>query len=244
MKLRLKITKDKSIRFISHLEYVRTIERAIRRAKLPAAYSEGFNPHLKFSLASALGVGVVSYAEFCEIELAEPMTAEEAAEKMQKALPRGIRILAADVTATNAPALMAEAGGADYRVTLPYDKPVDEAVAAFNEAVAAFNEAESIIYAKAAPKAKTKVKEIDVKFFIPHITAQNSGEELVLTFSCRITPNGSMKAVDLINTLNQQYNLNLPAEKADIERLDLYKYDAFGNKLPMLGKDMIVLGQA
>ena len=70
MKLRLKITKDKSIRFISHLEYVRTIERAIRRAKLPAAYSEGFNPHLKFSLASALGVGVVSYAEFCEIELA------------------------------------------------------------------------------------------------------------------------------------------------------------------------------
>ena len=203
MKLRLKITKDKSIRFISHLEYVRTIERAIRRAKLPAAYSEGFNPHLKFSLASALGVGVVSYAEFCEIELAEPMTAEEAAEKMQKALPRGIRILAADVTATNAPALMAEAGGADYRVTMPYDKPVDEAVAAFNEA-------ESIIYAKAAPKAKTKVK----------------------------------KAVDLINTLNQQYNLNLPAEKADIERLDLYKYDAFGNKLPMLGKDMVVLGQA
>lgn len=237
MKLRLKITKDKSIRFISHLEYVRTIERAIRRAKLPAAYSEGFNPHLKFSLASALGVGVVSYAEFCEIELAEPMTAEEAAEKMQKALPRGIRILAADVTATNAPALMAEAGGADYRVTLPYDKPVDEAVAVFNEA-------ESIIYAKAAPKAKTKVKEIDVKFFIPHITAQNSGGELVLTFSCRITPNGSMKAVDLINTLNQQYNLNLPAEKADIERLDLYKYDAFGNKLPMLGKDMVVLGQA
>ena len=59
MKLRMQITKDRDIRFISHLEYVRTIERAIRRAKLPAAYSEGFNPHLKFSLASALGVGVV-----------------------------------------------------------------------------------------------------------------------------------------------------------------------------------------
>ena len=73
MKLRMQITKEKEIRFISHLEYVRTIERAIRRAKLPAAYSEGFNPHLKFSLASALGVGVVSMAEFVEIELAEPM---------------------------------------------------------------------------------------------------------------------------------------------------------------------------
>ena len=178
---------------------------------------------------------MVSYAEFCEIELAEPMMAEEAVEKMQKALPRGIRILAADVTATNAPALMSEAGGADYRVTLPYDKPVDEAVQAFNAA-------ESIVYAKAAPKAKTKVKEIDVKFFIPHIEAQQQDGELVLTFSCRITPNGSMKAVDLINTLNQQYSLNLPAEKADIERLDLYKYDLRGNKQPMLGEDMVEVG--
>ena len=72
MKLRLQITKDKDIRFISHLEYIRTIERAIRRAKIPVAYSEGFNPHMKFSLASALGVGVVSEAEFVEMELAEP----------------------------------------------------------------------------------------------------------------------------------------------------------------------------
>ena len=88
MKLRMQITKEKEIRFISHLEYVRTIERAIRRAKLPAAYSEGFNPHLKFSLASALGVGVVSMAEFVEIELAEPMEVHEAVQKMTAALPR------------------------------------------------------------------------------------------------------------------------------------------------------------
>ncbi|MFQ9936557.1 MAG: TIGR03936 family radical SAM-associated protein [Phascolarctobacterium faecium] len=80
MKLRMQITKEKEIRFISHLEYVRTIERAIRRAKLPAAYSEGFNPHLKFSLASALGVGVVSMAEFVEIELAEPESTRGCAE--------------------------------------------------------------------------------------------------------------------------------------------------------------------
>ena len=157
MKLRMQITKEKEIRFISHLEYVRTIERAIRRAKLPAAYSKGFNPHLKFSLASALGVGVVSMAEFVEIELAEPMEAAEAVRKMTAALPRGIRILAADVTANNAPALMASAGGAEYIVTLPYD-------GGYVEAVAAFNAATSVIYAKAAPKLKNKIKEIEKNF--------------------------------------------------------------------------------
>ena len=145
MKLRMQITKEKDIRFISHLEYVRTIERAIRRAKLPAAYSEGFNPHLKFSLASALGVGVVSFAEFVEIELAEAMEADAAIIKMRSALPRGIHILAADVTANNAPALMACAGGADYSVSLPYAEN-------YAEAIAKFNQMESIIYAKAAPK--------------------------------------------------------------------------------------------
>ena len=106
MKLRFQITKEKEIRFISHLEYVRTIGRAIRRAKLPAAYSQGFNPHMKYSLASALGVGVVSYAEFVELELTEPMNPLEAAKAFKKALPRGIRVLAVDAVETNAPALM------------------------------------------------------------------------------------------------------------------------------------------
>ena len=134
MKLRMQITKDKDIRFISHLEYVRTIGRAIRRAKLPAAYSEGFNPHLKFSLASALGVGVVSYTEFVEIELAEPMEVEKAAVALDAALPRGIRVLAADAVDTHHAALMSQAAGASYRVTLPYSKDVSAAVAEFNAA--------------------------------------------------------------------------------------------------------------
>lgn len=227
MKLRMQITKDQDIRFISHLEYVRTIERAVRRAKLPAAYSEGFNPHLKFSLASALGVGVVSRAEFVEIELAEPMEVNAAVEKMQAALPRGIRVLAADATANNAPALMASAGGADYSVTLPYD-------GAYVEAIAAFNAAASVIYAKAAPKLKTKIKEIDVKFYIPQVEAQQDNGLLTLKFFCRITPTGSMKAVDLLNTLNQHFGMELPVEKADITRLNLYRLDANGERLPML----------
>ena len=134
MKLRMQITKDKDIRFISHLEYVRTIGRAIRRAKLPAAYSEGFNPHLKFSLASALGVGVVSYTEFVEIELAEPMEVEAAAKALDAALPRGIRVLAADAVETHHAALMSQAAGAKYRVTLPYSRDISEAVAQFNAA--------------------------------------------------------------------------------------------------------------
>ncbi|MBQ7884383.1 MAG: DUF2344 domain-containing protein [Phascolarctobacterium sp.] len=230
MKLRMQITKDRDIRFISHLEYVRTIERAIRRAKLPAAYSEGFNPHLKFSLASALGVGVVSYTEFVEIELAEPMEVELAAKALDKALPRGIRVLAADAVANNTAALMAEAAGASYVVALPYDKDISEAVEAYNEA-------ESLLFKKAAPKRKEKFKEIDVKFYIPKLSVEQRDGKISFSFDCKITPTGSMKAVDLLNALNEAYNLDLPVEMADIERHTLYKMNKYGKKVSMLRKD-------
>ena len=219
----MQITKDRDIRFISHLEYVRTIGRAIRRAKLPAAYSEGFNPHLKFSLASALGVGVVSYTEFVEIELAEPMEVEPAAKALNAALPRGIRVLAADAVETRHAALMSQAAGAGYRVTVPFAQDISEAVAAYNAA-------ESIIFKKEAPKKKAKFKEIDAKFFVPHI-------EVVLENNKTV----SMKAVDLLNCLNEQYNLGLPVEMADIERLRLYRLDENGQQKAMLNDDAVIL---
>lgn len=237
MKLRMQITKDKDIRFISHLEYVRTIGRAIRRAKLPAAYSEGFNPHLKFSLASALGVGVVSYTEFVEIELAEPMEVEAAARALAAALPRGIRVLAADAVDTHHAALMSQAAGALYRVTLPYAGDVQEAVRQFNAA-------DSLLFQKAAPKTKAKVKEIDVKFYIPQLKAERVGENVVFTFDCKITPTGSMKAVDLLNALNEQYALQLPVELADIERLKLYRSNKNGKPIPMLNSDAVYIAEA
>ena len=234
MKLRMQITKDRDIRFISHLEYVRTIERAIRRAKLPAAYSEGFNPHLKFSLASALGVGVVSYTEFVEIELAEPVEIEAAARALDKALPRGIRVLAADAVANNTAALMAEAAGASYVVTLPYDKDITEVVASYNDAV-------ELLFKKAAPKRKEKFKEIDVKFYIPELAVELKDGKTIFSFECKITPTGSMKAVDLLNALNEAYGLELPVEMADIERHTLYKFTKRGKKVPMLNKDAVKL---
>ena len=234
MKLRMQITKDRDIRFISHLEYVRTIERAIRRAKLPAAYSEGFNPHLKFSLASALGVGVVSYTEFVEIELAEPVEIEAAARALDKALPRGIRVLAADAVANNTAALMAEAAGASYVVTLPYDNDITEIVANYNDAV-------ELLFKKAAPKRKEKFKEIDVKFYIPELAVELKDGKTIFSFECKITPTGSMKAVDLLNALNEAYALELPVEMADIERHTLYKFTKRGKKVPMLNKDAVKL---
>lgn len=233
MKLRIKITKDEEIRFISHLEYVRTIERAIRRAKLPVAYSEGFNPHMKFSLASALGVGVTSRAEFVEIELSEEIDLAATMQRLAANLPTGIRIIEADLADIRADKLMAQAGGADYQVIVPCGE-FD-----WQTAIQQFNDAESVLFQKPVPKGRGKTKEIDVKAYIKHVDAERSGDNLHLAFSCRITPTGSMKAAELLQVLQSSFGIPLLAEKADILRTDLYAVDEQGKKKPLLKAEYI-----
>ena len=101
---------------------------------------------------------------------------------------------------------------------------------------------------KALPKykqfelyCKEKFKEIDVKFYIPEIAVELKDGKTIFSFECKITPTGRMKAVDLLNALNEAYALELPVEMADIERHTLYKVTKKGRKVPMLNKDAVKL---
>jgi len=68
MKTRMRFTKTGSIKFIGHLDCMRFFQKAIRRAKLDVAYSQGFSPHQLMSFASPLGVGVTSDGEYLDVE--------------------------------------------------------------------------------------------------------------------------------------------------------------------------------
>jgi radical SAM-linked protein len=227
MKLRLQITKESGIRFISHLEYQATLEKAIRRAKLPVAYSQGYNPHMKFSLASALGVGITSDCEFVEIELAEDIELKPAMAQLSKALPMGIHIKNGDMVEKKAPKLMASAAGAEYLVLVPCQgNPLD--------GIHSFNVAEEVIFAKPIPKGRGKTKEIDVKKFIPVVAGKYENNLLELKFSCKITLTGSMKASELLLVLRDQFQVHLVYEAADIRRIALYGLNDLGHKRPLL----------
>ena len=68
-RLFLSITKGEELRFLGHLDFLRTMERAVMRSEIPVAFSEGFNPHMKLSLDSALGVGVTADPLYLEITI-------------------------------------------------------------------------------------------------------------------------------------------------------------------------------
>lgn len=218
MKIRMQITKDAGIRFVSHLDYLRAIERSIRRAELPVAYSMGFNPHMKLSLASALSVGVVSYTEFMEIEMEKPIDIDIVIERLCVALPKGIRIIKADVVPFNEPSLMAKAAFTEYKVTLSGDGEK------FINAVEKFNHKKCVMYKKIALKRKAGFKEVDIKRFVEHIKCKKDGNNIILQFEVKIFQDGSLKAMDVLNSLDVEY------ANADIERIAIYRE----GHLPML----------
>ena len=91
----IKFTKESSIKFISHLDLMRTIQRVIRRANLPMEYSKGFNPHMALSIAQPLSVGVYSSAEYMDIVLVEELQEEEIINRLNEKTASGIKFLEA-----------------------------------------------------------------------------------------------------------------------------------------------------
>jgi len=92
-KLRIRYAKRGRLRFTSHRDFARAFERALRRARVPMAYSAGFTPHPKVSYANAAATGVASEAEYLEIGLAEVRDPEQLKIDLDAALPDGLDIL-------------------------------------------------------------------------------------------------------------------------------------------------------
>lgn len=93
---RLMYSKDRSLRWLSHLDLVRAFERGVRRAKAPVAYSEGFNPRPRMSFYSQLAVGMTGEAEPMTIELTRRVNPDEIVCALNGAMPEGITIRSAE----------------------------------------------------------------------------------------------------------------------------------------------------
>jgi radical SAM-linked protein len=119
MRLRIAFAKTEAMRFTSHLDLHRTWERTLRRAGIPLAYSQGFNPHPRINLACALPLGFTSQAELVDIwlETDQPLDAFQAA--LERAAPPGIRIQEVQAIDERLPALQTQVEACEYLASLP-----------------------------------------------------------------------------------------------------------------------------
>lgn len=128
-RLRVRYTKRGRMRFTSHRDISRAVERAVARAGVPMAYSSGFHPHPRISYAGASPTGAASEAEYLELGLAERCDPEAVLRDLDTALPDGVDVVA--VVESPGGALADLLVASRWRVVLPDGDGVADAVAQF-----------------------------------------------------------------------------------------------------------------
>lgn len=124
MRVRITFTKQNALRYIGHLDLHQLWERAIRRADLPLAYSQGFHPQPKISLAAALPLGFSSRGEVLDMRLKENVSVEEISKRLSDNLPVDIKIIKIEEVDETLPALQTQVLSASYDVQLT--EPVEK----------------------------------------------------------------------------------------------------------------------
>jgi radical SAM-linked protein len=130
-RLRVRYAKRGRLRFSSTRDFSRALERALRRAGVPMAFSAGFHPHPLISYANAAATGTASEAEYFEIRVTERVDPEAVREALDEALPEGLDVV--EVVEAGPGALADRLEGSDWELRLRRSTvaEVEPAVAAF-----------------------------------------------------------------------------------------------------------------
>lgn len=170
---RLLFSKTGRARYISHLDLMRTFQRAFFRAQIPIKHTEGFNPHAFISIALPLSVGYSSDCEILEFGLLDGVDEHEVPSRLNAALPEGIAVLDCYAAAQPIKAL----SYLDWRIELQYDGAVP---AGAKDALCELLSRESLVVEKKSKKAKTGVTATDVIPLIRRWSVEEGEDALVL----------------------------------------------------------------
>lgn len=171
-KLRVRFARRGRLRFTSHRDFQRAFERALRRAGVPVAYSQGFTPHPKVSYAGAAPTGAASEAEYLELSVTERCDPDAVATALDAALSPGLDIVSVREAGQAALADQLQASSWDVRV--PGVSPGDLA-----KAVEAFRDETSVVVERVTGKGR---RELDAREAVARIEVdpQDAALHLVL----------------------------------------------------------------
>lgn len=175
-RLRLTFSKGGVTRYISHLDLARALERALSRASLPMAYSQGFNRRPRLSLAAALPLGYTSEAEIADVWLVEPVPPDQFLAQLVPSMPPGIKADSVTEVPLAAPSLQQQMIESVY--TVRFIEKVDETV--LKAAVESIKGAGTVIQERKRSKGK-RPQSVDLRPLIldMDVTVDEGGDPIL-----------------------------------------------------------------
>ncbi|HEX3032550.1 MAG TPA: TIGR03936 family radical SAM-associated protein [Bacillota bacterium] len=216
MRYRIEFSRLAEARFVSHLDTMKVVERALRRAHIPIAFSEGFNPHPKLSFGSALAVGVTSDKEYLDLELQEDWEPGKLLKTLVANMPGGYRLVQAKRLAPEAPAAMSVINRADYLVRFKPARPVSQEE--LDKLAADFMARKEIVVEKNTKKGK---READLRPGIFQLSIQLHEQYIIVRLLLQSGSTGNIRPEDVVAALSNQGDLGVEVITAQIHRLGL-----------------------
>ncbi|ANW97957.1 hypothetical protein CSTERTH_02330 [Thermoclostridium stercorarium subsp. thermolacticum DSM 2910] len=166
MKIRFRFDRGEELKYIGHLDVMRLFERAFKRAEIPVTHSQGFNPRPHIVFAQPMALGLSSEGEFADVELDEDYEPYDFIERLNSALPAGVRVTDAKKV-KNGKNIMAIVEAARYRIDfgLVPEKNIDGVISEVLNR-------DRIIVLK---KTKSGEKEFDIRPLIYELTGGRNG---------------------------------------------------------------------
>lgn len=201
--MRVFFKKEGRAVYCSHLDLIRTITRAMARAKIPAWYTQGFHPHLYMTFSLPLSLGVASCCESFDFRLVGSMAPEEMMLCLNRTLPQGLLVLKAADPIFSPKDIM----WADYRINLFCS------TAQLTQALECLKEKSEISVEK---RGKKGVKTIDIKSMFSVIAVTETSQGAGFNLRCRAGIEINLNPALVLQTL---YETNLlPASQSEISR--------------------------
>ena len=156
MNIRMKFKKSGCMKFIGHLDIMRYFQKAIRRADIDIAYSEGFSPHMIMSFAAPLGVGLTSEGEYVDLQVHSCASSKAAVDALNSVMVDGMKVVSFKLLPENVKNAMASVAAADYFVNWREGYAPE----GWEEKFLAFLQKEEMLIVK---KTKRSEAEVDLK---------------------------------------------------------------------------------
>lgn len=214
--IRSKFLRGEEVKYISHLDLMKTFERALRRTNIPISYSQGFNPHPNIIFGLPLSVGVTSDAEYVDFELASEIDPQDFSYRLNSQLPEGLRILDTKIKESKNN-IMASIDRATYDILVFVDKNIESYI--LQEKIDSFLQMPCILVQKTSKKG---IQDIDIKAMIYKICVKTQHGENLFCLDTNISAGSkaNLKPELLLKAINQNFEFAIKIQK--IHRTGLF----------------------
>lgn len=209
------------MKFVSHLDMAKTLERTFRRVQVPIKFSQGFNPHPKMAFAAPLSVGVSSDYEIIDIEISEDFNLNGFVKDQKQHLPEGIEIVRAKFI-EQSKSLMSMLTAASYLVRVKTSSEVPFSVV--ESSLATFLANDAITYEKIKGEGRKQTTQVvDIRPHILDLIAIDSDEDDIL-LKMKLTSGSvfNLKPETVVQCLKDALELPIIIEDTRVHRLMLF----------------------